>query len=247
MNIGILGLGEVGQAIKKLCAQKHRVFCRDLKFDEIKRQKIDFLHVCIPYSQDFEKIVTKTIKELKPQLTIIDSTVAPGTTQNLYKKTKSLLAHCPILGKHPHLYRYQKIFQKPIGAINQKAYALTKKHFQELGVKTARFDSPFESELAKLLETTYYSFNIVFEKWVHEICRQKKANFHQVYTTFNQIYNQGYKKTLPNVIRPILKHQPGPIGGHCLIPNVKILRSWLNKDGFLTFILQQNERAKGES
>ena len=244
MNIGILGLGEVGQAIKKLCLEKHKVYCRDLKFDELKGKKIDILHVCIPYSKSFEKIVTKTIKELKPKLVIIDSTIAPGTTQNLYQKTKTLFAHAPVIGKHPRLYFYQKIFTKPIGAINQKAFKLTQKHFQELGVKTTRFDSPFESELAKLLETTYYSFNIIYEKWVHQLCQQKMANFNQVYALFNQIYNEGYRKILPNVIRPILKHQPGPIGGHCLIPNVKILKSWLKKDGFLTFILQQNDKVK---
>ena len=60
MNIGILGLGEVGQAIKKLCLKKHRVFARDLKLDEFKDKKIDILHVCIPYSKNFEKIVIRS-------------------------------------------------------------------------------------------------------------------------------------------------------------------------------------------
>ena len=93
------------------------------------------------------------------------------------------------------------------------------------------------------MSTTYYAWNILFEKYLHQLSKKHKANFNQVYTKWNKIYNAGYKKTKPNVIRPILKHFPGPIGGHCLIPNVKILDKWL-KDNFTKFILAQNKAAK---
>jgi len=243
MNIGILGLGEVGNAIKKLCIQKHKVFVRTLDSDQIKNNKIDVLHICIPYTDQFEKIIAGAIKQINPVLIIINSTVKPGTTQSLYKKTKALLVHAPIIGDHPHLYKYLKVFTKPLGAVNTKAYKLAQKHFSDLGVKTIRFNSPLESELAKIMSTTYYAWNILFEKYLHQLSKKHKANFNQVYTKWNKIYNAGYKKTKPNVIRPILKHFPGPIGGHCLIPNVKILDKWL-KDNFTKFILAQNKAAK---
>jgi hypothetical protein len=41
----------------------------------------------------------------------------------------------------------------------------------------------------------------------------------------------------------VLKHMPGPIGGHCIIPNAKILNHWL-KDSFTKFILEQNQKSK---
>lgn len=243
MNIGILGLGEVGQAIKKLCQPKHQVYVRDLSFDEIKKKPIDILHICIPYNKIFNSVVKKTIDELKPQLTIINSTVKPGTTKALYQKTKAKLVHAPIIGIHPHLYSHLKIFTKPLGAVNKSSYQLAKKHFNSLGVKTTRFKSPLESELAKILSTTYYAWNILFEKWVHKLCTKTQTDFDQVYTQWNQIYNTGYKNSKPNVIRPILKHQPGPIGGHCLIPNAEILNLWLS-DSVTKFILSQNNKAK---
>lgn len=243
MNIGILGLGEVGLVIKKLCQKKHQVFVRTRTRDQIKNHKIDILHICIPYNEKFESIVLKNLKEIKPKFIIIDSTVKPGTTQSLYKKSKALLIHAPIIGIHPHLYKYLKVFKKPLGAVNTKAYALAKKHFNDLGVKTQCFDTPFESELAKIMSTTYYAWNIIFEKYLYSLCLKHNANFDQVYVKWNKMYNLGYKKSKPNVIRPILKHMPGPIGGHCLIPNVKILDQWL-KDDFTRFILLQNQKAK---
>ncbi len=243
MIIGILGLGEVGSAISQLCQQKHQVVSRTRHHDELKGKKIDILHICIPYNQQFASVASKTIKELSPLLTIIDSTVAPGTTQKLQRQTKANLVHAPITGIHPHLYEYLKVFIKPLGASNDQAYQMAKKHFQELGVKTIRFNSPQETELAKLLCTTYYAWNIFFEKWVFDLCRKTKTDFNQVYSQWNKIYNTGYRVTKPNVIRPILKHVPGPIGGHCLMPNINILQSWL-KNELTHFMLHQNRHTK---
>lgn len=243
MTVGVLGLGDVGRAITRLCQQKHKVFGRDLDKDELKKKKLDVLHICIPWTKNFESIVTRTIKELSPQLVIINSTVKPGTTQALHQKIKTHLVHAPVIGIHPHLYQHLKTFTKPLGATSDQAYRLAKNHFQALGVKVVRFQSPLESELAKILSTTYFAWNILFEKWVHHLSRQNKASFDQVYTKWNQIYNFGYQKSKPNVLRPILKHMDGPIGGHCLIPNVEILDGWLN-DYFTKFILDQNRKAR---
>lgn len=230
MIIGVLGLGQVGQALKKLCEEKYHVLSKDLMFDEFQGKKIDILHICIPYSNNFVDICEKHVNDLKPTLTIIDSTVAPGTTNNIYQKTKANLVHAPILGKHPNLYDYQRIFIKPLGPVNNISYSLAEKHFKKLDIQVARFDSPLETELAKILDTTYYAWNIIFEKWVYAICSQSKANFDQVYTTFNTIYNAGYAKNLPNVRRPILKHTKGLIGGHCVLPNLHILERWLKEE-----------------
>jgi len=243
MNIGVLGFGDVGKAISKLCQQKHQVFIKDLDKNEFTNQTIDILHVCIPWNSKFENIISKEIKSLNPKLTIISSTVKPGATQNLYKKTNTLLVHAPVIGVHPHLYKSLKTFTKPLGAVNSQAFLLAQKHFKELGVKVIRFDSPFETELAKIFSTTYYAWNILFEKWLHRVSQKTHTNFDQVYTQWNQIYNAGYKKSKPNVIRPILKHSPGPIGGHCLIPNAKIIDEWLN-DAFSNFIISQDKNSQ---
>jgi len=246
MTIGVIGLGEVGTAIIKLCKQKHRVYGRNRSIDQIKGKIIDVLHICFGYSDVLIPTVVKAIKELRPKLVIIDATVKPGTTQEIYKKTKVPIVHAPIIGKHPQLYKYLFEMPKIIGAVNDKSYRMAKKHFEELGLKTVRFSSPLESELGKLLCTTYYGWNIIFEKFVHRVCKQLGADPKQVYRQFNEVYNKGYARTLPHVRRPILKHVSGEIGGHCVIPNARILQHWF-KDEFTAFLLSQNEKAKKDS
>ncbi len=245
MIVGVIGLGEVGKAIRTLCRKKHTVYGRNRSIDQIKGKQIDILHICFGYSDVLVPTVVKAIKELRPKLVIIDATVKPGTTQQIYKKTKIPIVHAPIIGKHPRLYEYLFEIPKIIGAVNEKSYRMAKKHFEELGVKTIRFNSPLESELGKLLCTTYYGWNIIFEKFVHRVCKQLGADPQQVYRQFNQIYNKGYERTLPHVRRPILKHVPGEIGGHCVIPNALIIQKWI-KDEFSAFLLSQNEKAKRE-
>ena len=84
MNIGILGIGEVGSAIKKIIEKKHKVFIADKKEDLIIGNKIDILHICIPYSNLFIKTAIRAINKYQPKLTIIESTVSPGTTDLIF-------------------------------------------------------------------------------------------------------------------------------------------------------------------
>lgn len=225
MAVGILGLGEVGGAIKELAKHHFLVYGRDLNFDELKDRQVDVLHICIPYSKRFVELVAKVVVEVQPTLVIVDSTVKPGTTRNIYSRTKVLIVHAPIMGVHPYLAKYQKTFTKMIGPVNDKSYRLAREHWLKLEAPAViKFEGPEETEWGKILDTTYYGWNIIFSKIVKKICRQRSISFDQVYTRFNTIYNEGYAKTLPQVIRPILKFTPGVIGGHCVIPNATMMR-----------------------
>ena len=76
----------------------------------------------------------------------------------------------------------------------------------------------------KLWDTTYYGWNIVFEKAVKSYCDEHGLDFKVVYTWANEGYNKGYAKLgISNVQRPVLKDYPGKIGGHCVIPNATLL------------------------
>lgn len=254
MNAGVVGLGEVGKAVRQLLETKYQVFARDLNFDELADQKIEYLHICVPYSDKFGQIVADLVNEFKPQLIVIHSTLKPGTTEDIQKKTKADIVHSPFLGVHPtkpkgqfihgegkYLYDYFANFPKVIGPTTKKSGKLAKKHFESVGLKVALFDSAKDSELAKILSTTYYGWNIIFEKWVYKTCTEFGANFNQVYSDFNRYYNEGYKDTLPHVIRPNLKHHTGEIGGHCVISNAEIVHDWL-ADEFTQFLLTQNKK-----
>lgn len=246
MTVGIIGVGEVGTAIRKLCRKKHKVYGRTRRSDELKGKSVDVLHLCYPYTDTFVQTAVNAIRELKPSLVINESSVKPGTTEEICKKTRVSIVHSPVIGRHPGIYQYLFETEKIIGPADEKSYRKAKKYYEDLGLKTIRFKSPLESEMAKLLCTTYYGWSIIFEKFVHRICEQFGADFKEVYTKLNELYNRCYRKTMPHVRRPILKHMPGPIGGHCVIPNAKILNEWLG-DEFTTFLLIQNEKEKERS
>lgn len=222
-TIGVLGIGEVGKAIVQIFSEKFIVFKKDLKYDKLKNSKVYALHICLPYSDNFENLVLNQISKNKPELVIVHSTVMPESTEKIFKKTKTPIVHSPIMGTHPNLEKDIKSFVKIIGPTSKKSASLAKDHFAKVGIKSQLFNSSLESEIAKLLDTSYYAWNILFNKLAWDICKKKSVDFENVYSKFNKIYNSGYKKSKPNVIRPILNYQPGPIGGHCLIPNAQFL------------------------
>lgn len=240
-TVGILGVGEVGSAIAKIFANKYKILKKDLKYDELKNSKIDTLHVCLSYTDKFEKTIMEQISTCKPKLVIIHSTVKPGTTENIFGKLKIPIVHSPVMGAHPDLAKDILSFKKIVGPTSKESAKLAVSHFKSIGIKTEVFNSSIESEIAKLLDTTYYGWNIIFAKLAWELCQKSGVDFNNVYTQFNKIYNSGYAKSKPNVIRPILKYQQGKIGGHCIIPNSKILEQYLANPITKT-IISQNDK-----
>ncbi len=241
--VGILGYGEVGKAIAKICQDAHfSVLIRDLKTDQLKNKRVDFLHVNIPQNKDFIKIVVKNMLELAPKLTIINSSTIPGTTREIFKKTNLPVVHSPVIGSHPNLVKSIKtFFPKIIGPVDQKSLKLAKNHFKDLKLKSLIYDNAETSEAAKLLDLTYFAWNIIYCKWVYNACQKLNLNFNQVYILNNQIYNSGYGKLLPNVIRPILTPISGPIGGRCVTSGVKLVDKFL-KNPLTNLILKENKK-----
>jgi len=217
VRIGILGYGEIGQAIARFYT---RPLVKDLKRDD-GLLDLDILHVCIPWSEKFVSIVKKEIKKSGAKLTIIHSTVVPGTT----KKLGSTTVHSPVRGVHPHLHKGIKTFVKYIGADNKKAGLAAQKHLQSLGIKTKVFPSSATTELGKLLDTTYYGVAIAWHGEMKKMCDKLGVNFDDAISDFNRTYNEGYKKLgMDHVIRPVLSAPKGKIGGHCVISNTKLLK-----------------------
>lgn len=225
-KIGILGYGEIGKALAK--------FYQDPKIKDLNRnddlEGVDILNICIPYTKYFVKIVKTEIAEIKPKLTIIHSTVAPGTT----RKIGGAIVHSPVRGIHPDLYQGMKTFLKYIGADDKKVGKMARKHLKRLGMKTMIFSPAITTELGKLLSTTYYGLCIAYHGEVKKICDKYKVDFEEVMTDFNRTYNNGYKELgKKNVIRPIL-YPPtnNKINGHCIISNVRILKRYFRSKVF---------------
>ena len=238
MKIGIVGHGQVGQAVAKLYTETDTTktwfsFDKILIYDPYQGMlddisDVDILNVCIPYTKDFVSIV----KDLPTPnwYTVIHSTVPVGTTEKFGHK----FLHSPVRGVHPNLYEGLKTFVKFIGGDDQLAEAYSG-HLKTLGVETHICKDAKTTELSKLADTTYYGLCIAFTSDMKKLCDEYDLDFMEVMTKYNNTYNEGYKKLgKPNVVRPVL-YPTDKIGGHCVIPNAKLLPRTKLIDGLLDY------------
>lgn len=243
-NVLVIGLGEIGIALCQMVEEsgKYKLFKKDIEELEINK-KIDIMHICIPYMDNFVDIVVGYIEKYKPELVIINSTVRTETTKKIYDKTKRKIVHSPVRGKHPKIKEGLLKAVKFIGGIDKDAANEAKEHFESLGIKCEILKSPIETELGKLFSTTYYALCISYHQEMERICKKFNADFEQTVTRFNETYNDVCREINPKVVRPVLF--PGFIGGHCLMPNIKILEKDIKSDFFDT-IKKSNEKKKRE-
>ena len=243
-KIGIIGYGEIGQSLEKLYLGKDFVIqINDTGLDKSEiESNVDILNIAIPFtSKDtFVEVVSKYITEVKPELTIIHSTVTPGTTLDVIKNTKNNnIIHSPVRGVHPNLYEGLKTFIKFIGSDNKEATILAKNHYDEIDLKYEIFESSKATELAKVLSTTYYGMCIAFHNDINNLCKEHNVKFDEVATKWNKTYNEGYSKLgMSNVIRPVLyPPKDGKIGGHCVVPNAELCKQFFDSK-VLDYILE---------
>ena len=238
MKIGIVGHGQVGQAVAKLYSETDTTKTW-FSFDKIQIydpyqgmmddiSDVAILNVCIPYTKDFVSVVSDL--PTANWYTVIHSTVPVGTTEKFGHK----FLHSPVRGVHPNLYEGLKTFVKFIGGDEQLAQAYSG-HLKSLGIETHICKDAKTTELSKLADTTYYGLCIAFTSDMKKLCDEYDLDFMEVMTKYNNTYNEGYKKLgKPNVVRPVL-YPTDKIGGHCIIPNAKLLPRTKLIDGLLDY------------
>jgi UDP-N-acetyl-D-mannosaminuronate dehydrogenase len=103
-------------------------------------------------------------------------------------------------------------------------------HFEnDLGVTSNVYESSRTTEVAKLLDTSYYGVCIAWHDYAKQLCEKHGVNFKEAQTHYNLTYNRGYEELeKTNVIRPTLTPPEGSIGGHCVVPNAELLREELD-------------------
>ncbi len=215
----IVGAGEVGVALKEVLGGRWSVEIRDVEGGP--KGSFGVLHICFPPGKGFVRAAKNYVRQYHPEIVVVHSTVPVGTTRKIGQNA----VHSPIRGVHPHLAKGILTFEKYFGGARALEAAAD---FEAAGVKTKTFPKPETTELLKILDTTYYGWNIVFAKEAKRICDELGLDFEEVYTEPNSDYNRGYRELgMPQVVRPVLKAMPGKIGGHCVIPNTKLLADWL--------------------
>jgi UDP-N-acetyl-D-mannosaminuronate dehydrogenase len=214
-KVVVAGLGEVGKPLFELISKHHDTLGVDLApVRDI--GPVDVLHVCYPFQiKNFVGETARYIQLFKPALTVVNSTVAVGTTRKIAERSGAAVVNSPVRGKHSRMLEELRSYAKFIGATNPAAAEQAAKHFRSVGLKTRILSSPEATELAKLTETTYFGVMIAWAQEIERYCDQSGQDYEQVISFYEEI------KFFPPV-----KYFPGIIGGHCVMPNIEILSAF---------------------
>jgi UDP-N-acetyl-D-mannosaminuronate dehydrogenase len=211
-KVAVVGLGEVGKPLLELVSGYHDAVGVDISPVE-RIEKVGVLHICYPFQiQDFIGETVRYIELFRPTLTIINSTVAVGTTRAIAERTEALVVNSPVRGKHARMIDELLTYTKFVGPMDPTAGEQAAKHFESVGLKTKILSSPEATELAKLTETTYFGLMIAWAQEIERYCDQSAQNYDEVVSFYEEI------KFFPRA-----KYFPGIIGGHCVMPNINIL------------------------
>ena len=220
-KVVVAGLGEIGKPLLQLVSEFHDAAGIDISPVESITQ-VEILHICYPFQiKDFLGETARYIELFNPALTIIESTVAVGTTRKIAERTGAAVVNSPVRGKHLRMLSEMRAYSKFIGAIDPGAAEQAVRHFESLGLRTKVLSSPEATELAKLSETTYFGLMIAWAQEIERLCLQSRQSYDEVVSFYEEI------KFFPPV-----KYFPGTIGGHCVLPNIEILR-----DHFQTLVI----------
>ena len=234
----VVGLGEVGKPLFEIIKTRHEVFGVDIDLAAPVNQ-CDVMHICFPFGdQKFVGQVSDYIRRYQPALTIVNSTVAPGTTRCIARESGAAVVNSPVRGKHARMQEELLHYTKFLGALDSASSLRAVQHFESLGMRTKVLNSPEATEIAKLTETTYFGVLIAWAQEVERYCGEVGASYDEVVSFYDEI------KFFPPV-----KYFPGVIGGHCVLPNIDIL---LRKfpSGLLEAVLRSNrlkEKGLGEN
>lgn len=218
MKTLIIGRGEVGTALTQVLNKTYSVELTDRTEAP---KDTDIIHICFPYTENFESEVKRYQELYKPKYTVIHSTVPVGICSKLEA------THSPIRGIHPHLREGIETFVKFVGGKNADEVA---DYFRKAGLKVQMCRKSETTELAKILSTTRYGWDIEFAKQTEKECDKYKVPFSEAYNLWTETYNEGYQKLgHKEYTRPILQPLQKKIGGHCICQNLKLLKSKLTK------------------
>lgn len=224
----VAGLGEVGQPLLNILQRSYTCVGVDVSPVDVDHP-CSVLHVCYPFQiKDFIGTTVAYIEKYRPSLTIINSTVSVGTTREVQKRVQTPVIYSPVRGKHAKMEQDMLFYRKFVGGSDSRSTEKAAQHFARAGFKVATFPNAEAGELSKLLETTWLGLLVGWAQDVERMATKCGASYGDVNEFIKEI------SYLPTNIFP------GVIGGHCVMPNIAILRRGFQSK-FLDAVVESNE------
>ena len=194
----------------------------------------------IPYYKSLKE-VSKKIGKIMPKnvLVVIESTVAPGTTENIVR---------PILEEESNMnagedfslaFSYERVMvgrllyniinlPRIVGGIDENSTKQAMKLYNNIVKASIHPTNALTAEVAKVVENTYRDVNIAFANEIAIMCESLGIDVYKVRELVNTLQNDP-SNPASNPVRNM--HFPGGgVGGHCLPKD-----PWLLKYGVDTY------------
>ena len=224
----VVGLGEIGFPILKVLLKAVQVAGYDINpklmdktnYTKLEALQTEFVHICIPYSDNFIELVIGIVKKYKPEAIVIHSTISPHTTEKLQKRLEIPVIYSATRGIHKRmvndLKRYTKFYSVYGWAPKSEWASITYANkMKKAKIRTKKMTNPLTLELAKIIvDTSYYGWLITYAQLSNMIAIKNGVDYDEMWSFADEIH-----KHLGN--RP--KMYPGFIGGHCVIPNLDLI------------------------
>lgn len=224
----VVGQGEIGRPLLSILSRSYECVGVDVEPVNIIRP-CSVLHICYPYQiQDFVSTTVGYIEKYHPLLIIINSTVPPGTTRRVQAQAGPPVVYSPVRGKHARMQEDLLRYKKFVAGFRYHDTEFARQHLAKAGFETDTFRSPEVGELSKLLETAWLGVLVGWAQEVERLALRQEASFEEVNKFIQEI------DFLPSHIFP------GVIGGHCVMPNISILRECVDSK-YLDAIVESNE------
>ncbi|MEO2117860.1 MAG: nucleotide sugar dehydrogenase [Methanocaldococcus sp.] len=188
---------------------------------QTKPERADVFIICVPTpciecngkKKCDLKYLNKAIENIEPyledgNLIIIESTIPPGTTDEIYKKLskdkKIYVAHCPERVLPGNILKELVENDRVIGGVDKKSAEMAKDIYETFVTGKIYLTDAKTAEMVKLMENTYRDVNIALANEFAKIAEEIGINVWEAIELANRH---------PRV--NILKPGPG-VGGHCI-------------------------------
>jgi len=231
-TVVVVGMGEVGKPLFNILSRTYRTIGVDIEPVELDGG-CDVLHICYPFQmKDFLGVTAAYIEKYQPKLTIINSTLGVGTTRKVQERVAAPVAYSPVRGKHVKMEQDMLHYKKFVAGFDAGVTKQAAEHFAAAGFKTATFPNPEAGEVSKLMETTWLGILVGWAQDIERMAAQCGATYADVNAFIEEI------PFLPTNVFP------GYIGGHCVMPNIEILRGRFSSQFLEAVVASNNVKAK---
>jgi len=199
----------------------------------------------IPKYESLKEVCENVGKHMRRgALVVIESTVSPGTTDNIVKpileKSSGMkagrdffLAFCPERVMVGRLIKNLTQLPKIIGGTDEESTRRAAELYGQIVKAQLCQTDALTAEVSKVVENTYRDVNIAFSNEVALICESLGVNAYEVRELVNTLPNDP-SRPMSNPVRNM--HYPGAgVGGHCLPKDPWLLVHAVNVYGRFKF------------